>query len=130
MIPFLIDTIARIFILRNQLEWYEIPDLVTFLATYSCFCLAVMLMVNPHGIATDSEAGLNIELVRVRLLSHSLLFIALAAGISFFRAFDEVAPALHLYKTNAFAVVGVVCASATYSFLKICTTYLSYVNPN
>lgn len=85
-------------------------------------------MVNPHGIPTDAEASLTVELVRVRLLSHSLVFITLAAGISFFRAFDEAVPNTHLYKNNGIAVVLIVTVITAYSFSRIWRTYLSYVN--
>ena len=128
MIPFLIDTFVRVLVLGSRLEWYEIPDLVTFLATYSCFCLGVMLLVNPNTLPSDPEANATVDLVKVRLLTHSIFFVTLAIAISCFRAVNEALPHLHLYREKGIFVMLVVAISATLSFAQISSTYLSYVN--
>jgi hypothetical protein len=91
MIPFVVDTFARGLLLRHQLEWYQIPDLVTFLVTYAFFCLGVMFTVNSPMIRTDQDVIIQVELVRQRLLGTCLFFITFAGVLSVLRAFDEFA---------------------------------------
>lgn len=128
MIPFFIDTLARALLLRGQLSWYQIPDLVMFSVTYAFFCLGVMMTVNPYNLPTDEDANIKVELVRQRLLAYSIWAICLGAGISFFRCFDESTPNTHLYKDNVIYIFMLVLAFFTYSFIQICRTLISYVN--
>jgi hypothetical protein len=72
MIPFAIDTFARALLLRNNIVWYQIPDLVMFLVAFAFFCLGVMFTVNPHALPADPEASIDVELVRQRLLAYSM----------------------------------------------------------
>jgi len=128
MIPFVVDTFARWLILRHQLEWYQIPDLVTFLVTYAFFCLGVMFTVNPPMIPSDQEVITNVELVRQRLLATCIFSITLAGGLSFFRAFDEFAPQQHVYKDNGIILIIAILLFFIHSFWRVCGVYLSYVN--
>jgi hypothetical protein len=128
MIPFLIDTCARAIILGGHVEWYRIPDLVTFLVTYAFFCLGVMFTVNPHALPTDQEARDNVELVRQRLLASSIFAVSLAGGISFFRVFAERYPEHNIYSEYGLVLFVLVAMFSLYSIIRVCGTYMSYVN--
>src|ERR1019366_7416469 len=106
LIPFAIDTCARWLILRARVEWFQIPDLVVLLATFSFFCLGLMFGVSPRALPTDPEVNATVELVRQRLLGYAIFAVALAGGISFFRAFDEMYPEHHLYIDNGLYLSG------------------------
>lgn len=128
MIPFVIDTFARAIFLLPATSIYEVPDLVTFLATYAFFSLGVMFQINPHALASDEEATTNVELVRQRLLATAIISVTLAGGVSFFRAIDVAYPALHLYRDRAPLVLGAIALFVLYSAFRIFRTYLTYIN--
>jgi hypothetical protein len=128
LIPFCIDLFARIVLLRDTLEWYQLPDLWTFLVTYAFFCLGLMVSVNAHELATDDDANLHVELVRQRLLGYSIFSVTFAGGISFFRAFAELFPTLHISEKHGLALFLAVAIFAGYTMFHICRTHLSYVN--
>jgi hypothetical protein len=130
MIPFVIDTMARWFLLRHHIEWYLIPDLVTFLVTFAFFCLAVMFAINPRALPGAEELNLTVELVRQRLLANTIFAVTLAGGISFFRIMDDIFPQQHVYKDNALYVLIIVVIFVCYVVFRILTTYLSYINRN
>src|SRR4051794_33774976 len=104
LIPFFIDLFVRIVFLRSKLPWYQLPDLWTFLVTYAFFCLGLMVSVTPLELPSDVEATTNAELVRQRLLAYAILSVALAGGISFFRALDELFPEHRIYEEHGLAL--------------------------
>lgn len=128
LIPFIIDTFARGLLLRNKIDWFQIPDLVTLLVTYAFFCLGLMFTVHPHHIRTDEDAEIKVQLVRQRLLANAIFAVSFAGGISFFRAFDEMHPEHNLYNEHGFALFIVVALFVAYGLIRISRTYLSYVN--
>ena len=128
LIPFFIDLFARLILLGGKVEWYLIPDLWTFLVTYAFFCLSLMIAVNPRQLQTDDEANVNVELVRQQLLGYAIFAVAFAGGISFFRAFDQLLPEQQIASQHGIWLLLVVVAYTIYTFWRIWTTHLSYVN--
>ena len=128
LIPFCIDLFARVIFLRSQLEWYQLPDLWTFLVTYAFFCLGLMVSINPHELPGDDEANLNVELVRQRLLAYSIFAVTFAGGISFFKVFSELYPALHVSQEHGLSLFVVVALFTGYTMYRICVTHSSYLN--
>jgi hypothetical protein len=128
LIPFAVDTLARLLFLRAKVDWYQIPDLVTLLATFALFCLGVMFAVNPNSLPGDAAAAHNVELVRRRLLLYSIAAIMLAGLVSCFRAFDERYPDLRIHEENGIYLFGLVMVFVFYISGVIYRRCLSYVN--
>ena len=70
MIPFGIDTTARLLMLHNKVELWEIPDLVTFLATVAFFCLGLVFAIEVPALPSDEDLKSNVSLARQELLSY------------------------------------------------------------
>ena len=128
LIPFAVDTVARLFLLGGVVPLYQIPDLVTLLATLAFFSLAVMFVTNPYALPADSDAMLQVELVRQRLLTISVVSIALAGGISFFRLFDQAEPASTLYHRGSSYLFVIVITYVGYCVFRIVRKYMSYIH--
>lgn len=130
MIPLIIDTFARVLLLRDKLHWYEVPDLVTLLVTYAFFCLSLMFNVNVSGLPTDNEEEeLRVELVRQKLLGNVILAVSMAGGVSFFRSFNEMLlPNLHIYRDFGQPLFWAVAIVVIVGFFQVKRKYLPHVH--
>lgn len=113
-------------ILRHIVSWYDIPDLVTLLATFSFFCLALFFSTRTPSVPSDSEFALNIELVKQELLGIAVTSMMFAGGLSFFRAFEERYPDLKLSEEDGLIVFFAVCFFIFYYSVPIRRKYMSY----
>ncbi|GAA0542484.1 hypothetical protein FHS83_000269 [Rhizomicrobium palustre] len=128
LLPFVVDTFARALFLFGKVSWFEIPDLVTWLATYAFFCFGVMFSITPTSLPSDKEKNINTELVRQKLLAIAILSITFAGGISFMRAIAETYPSLKIVEDKSGILLACTIAFCGTTFYKIHANYIDYVN--
>lgn len=127
LIPFLVDTIFRVLLLAGHVPWFQVPDLVTLLATYAFYCLGVMANVATPRLRTDDDVKTNTELARQRLLGIAVASICIAVAISVVRAFNELIPDAKILLRTGPWLVAIVLLFVFTTFWRICSTYQSYV---
>ncbi|MFO1249119.1 MAG: hypothetical protein U1E93_13105 [Alphaproteobacteria bacterium] len=127
MIPFGIDTIARGLMLHAKIPFWQIPDLVTFLATLAFFCLGLMFSVETPVLPSDDDLKANTLVARQELLGFAIVAVTLAGGISFLRAASEQFPQTKLYEEHSFSIFVIVLLMSVCGLSRVFRTHLSYV---
>lgn len=75
--------------MRAHKSWYEIPDLVTALATFCFFCLGIAYEIDDSYMPSDDERAEHIKCIKQDLLNWSFSSATFAVVISCYRAADE-----------------------------------------
>lgn len=81
-LPFAFDLFLRFLALRDQLKWWQIPDVKTLTITISFFCLLLALDLKGVGkIPSENEYRISLDSLRKRFALQGTFF-AIIFGIS------------------------------------------------
>ncbi|HET9640859.1 MAG TPA: hypothetical protein VFP12_16820 [Allosphingosinicella sp.] len=84
-VPFLLDLLARVLLLRSKLGWWEIPDLKTLSITSAFFCFLIALDVEEvERIPSDAEYYSPASVMRRRFSVYGIgtaVIFGLAAAV-------------------------------------------------